>query len=334
MASTSALHAAGGAAAGTPSLLARRCATRPALQLSALSAHLRLPRALRARRPPSLAGQPRTAGLTCRADGQGDGGRGNRTPLSVSKAAKVRSEVTAPFRSVRMFFYLAFIASGTLGGLIALSRVVGALAGAPNADPLTETLKGLAIDVAAVVAFGLLYRSDAKAGRASTARFSREENLANLRLEFPGKKVLTVGQLRGSRRVILIGGSSEHVQQSLAVAEPLKEALIERGVLVVPLPTDGSNTAASEEVAKEGDPSTLRRWIAYPIYTGDWFKWLEEQMRFANLKDGTPVYISLRLDGRVRGSGVGPPPWSRLVAQLPPMKGIWAGALDGMDGRV
>lgn len=45
-------------------------------------------------------------------------------------------------------------------------------------------------------------------------------------------------------------------------------------------------------------------------------------------------YLSLRMDGRVRGSGVGYPPWNALVAQLPSVKGMWTGLLDGMDGRV
>ena len=40
------------------------------------------------------------------------------------------------------------------------------------------------------------------------------------------------------------------------------------------------------------------------------------------------------MDGRVRGSGVGYPPWQAFVAQLPPLKGMWSGLLDGMDGRV
>lgn len=45
-------------------------------------------------------------------------------------------------------------------------------------------------------------------------------------------------------------------------------------------------------------------------------------------------YLSLRMDGRVRGSGVGYPPWNAFVVQLPPVKGMWSGLLDGMDGRV
>lgn len=48
----------------------------------------------------------------------------------------------------------------------------------------------------------------------------------------------------------------------------------------------------------------------------------------------TDRYLSLRLDGRVRGSGVGYPPWNAFVLQLPPAKGMWLGLLDGMDGRV
>jgi hypothetical protein len=47
-----------------------------------------------------------------------------------------------------------------------------------------------------------------------------------------------------------------------------------------------------------------------------------------------PQYVSLRKDGRVRGSGMGCPPWAALAAQLPPEEGIWTGLLDGMDGKV
>ena len=46
------------------------------------------------------------------------------------------------------------------------------------------------------------------------------------------------------------------------------------------------------------------------------------------------IYIYLCLDGHVRGTGVGYPPWNAFVAQLPPLKGIWSSVLDGMDGRV
>jgi hypothetical protein len=39
------------------------------------------------------------------------------------------------------------------------------------------------------------------------------------------------------------------------------------------------------------------------------------------------------MDGRVRSSGVGVPPWERFAAELPPTDS-WGGVMDGFDGRV
>ncbi|KAH0863511.1 hypothetical protein HID58_080722 [Brassica napus] len=44
--------------------------------------------------------------------------------------------------------------------------------------------------------------------------------------------------------------------------------------------------------------------------------------------------VSVILDGRVRGSGVGYPPRQAFVARLPPVKGIGTGLLNGMDASV
>ena len=58
-----------------------------------------------------------------------------------------------------------------------------------------------------------------------------------------------------------------------------------------------------------------------------WKAWFKEQADVAGAKIDRGLYISLRLDGRVRGSGLGPPPWQRLIAQLPKAEGERAGAL-------
>ena len=44
-------------------------------------------------------------------------------------------------------------------------------------------------------------------------------------------------------------------------------------------------------------------------------------MKSANKKKDQGLYVSLRMDGRVRGSGVGSPPWDRLAVALPPVSG-------------
>jgi hypothetical protein len=167
-----------------------------------------------------------------------------------SSDAKIRSEVIAPFRSFRMFFYGAFIASGSIGGLIAVTRLIGALNHAPGAEAPIEIAKGLGIDLAAVIIFALLYRSDAKAREIALAKLSREEDLANLRLQLDNKKVVTLAQLRGISRIVILAGPGSYIEEALKQSEPFKAALLERGVLLAPYATDGATlTVDSPAVA-------------------------------------------------------------------------------------
>ncbi|CAI5470559.1 unnamed protein product [Closterium sp. Yama58-4] len=297
-------------------------------------------------------------------------------PVLRSQEARMRQEVLNPFRTVRMFLYGAFIASASVGALITATSLLAIATGARDADALQiqDSLKDLGIDVAAVAIFAFLYRSDARGKDASLNRLTREENLAKLRLELPTGRIVSLAQLQGSCRLIIVAGPLSHVQNALAAAEPYRAALLERAVVVAPLVTVGAEAgaAALENVVLPGDfkgfaevvdpawggevagdgggrgkvdelggtaqaataaTGLLQRWMGRPTYTDEWNRWLKEQMKFANVAPGSPVYISLRLDGRVRASGVGYPPWNVIAAQLPPMKGMWAGPLDGMDGR-
>ena len=63
------------------------------------------------------------------------------------------------------------------------------------------------------------------------------------------------------------------------------------------------------------------RWKATALRQGDWESWFQTQMKTANKKPEKGLYISLRMDGRVRGSGTGSPPWDRLAVALPPVSG-------------
>jgi hypothetical protein len=91
-------------------------------------------------------------------------------------------------------------------------------------------------------------------------------------------------------------------------AEPFREKLLERGVLTVPVVLDGGVPELPE--LEEGDT----KWRAKPVLIDKWKAWMTEQMSSANLEDGQAVYLSLRMDGRVRGSGKSP---------LPPSRGGW-----------
>ncbi|GAB2220870.1 hypothetical protein Droror1_Dr00008551 [Drosera rotundifolia] len=255
----------------------------------------------------------------------------------ISSAAKIRSEVLSPFRSLRMFFYLSFVASGSLGGFIAGTQLIGALANPSRAAEVSDSLKSLAIDIGAVSLFAFLYFRDKKTEDAQVARLVREETLSRLKVRINENQIVPVSSLRGIGRLVILAGPGSFIQESYERSGPFADSLRDRGVLVIPFTTDGNLPSFQAQQNKDFDELSTKRsrlWQLLPVYASEWSKWLDEQKKLANVSSDSPVYMSLRMDGRVRGSGVGYPPWNAFVAQLPPVKGIWSGLLDGMDGRV
>ncbi|KAK9817814.1 hypothetical protein WJX72_002596 [[Myrmecia] bisecta] len=260
----------------------------------------------------------------------------NEPPLKKRSAeadVNLRSEAEAPFRSLRLVFYGFNTVSATVAFVITMTQLAGALGHAPNALPLNDVVQGIGIDVAAIVIFSLLLRGDLKARDKQIARMTREERLGQLQLELANKKVMRLTQLRSFSRVVIAAGTPAQVAEAVASAEPYKEELIKRGVLVVPLPCfDDPNAQAS--ISQSPLEKEDLRWKATPLRQNEWRDWFVEQMALANAKPDRGLYMGLRLDGRVRASGVGPPPWARFVAELAPVEGMWKGLGDGFDGAV
>ncbi|KAI0499514.1 hypothetical protein KFK09_017718 [Dendrobium nobile] len=255
----------------------------------------------------------------------------------ISSTAKIRSEVLSPFRSVRMFFYIAFIASGALGGLITITRLISSLANPSKTLLLPEILKDLSIDLGAVFLFYFLYARENEAKNVQLAKLFREESLSQLKLRIDQKKIVPINDLRGIARLVILAGPAAYINESFKLSEAFTEGLLERGVLVVPFATDKSKLEFESVDCKEQFPIDEKRkklWQLRPVNVAEWSNWIDEQKKLATVSLDSPVYLSLRMDGRVRGSGVGYPPWNAFVAQLPPVKGLWSGILDGMDGRV
>ncbi|XP_020681333.1 protein LOW PSII ACCUMULATION 1, chloroplastic isoform X1 [Dendrobium catenatum] len=285
----------------------------------------------------------------------------------ISSTAKIRSEVLSPFRSVRMFFYIAFIASGALGGLITITRLISSLANPSKTLLLPEILKDLSIDLGAVFLFYFLYARENEAKNVQLAKLFREESLSQLKLRIDQKKIVPINDLRGIARLVILAGPAAYINESFKLSEAFTEGLLERGVLVVPFATDKSKLEFESVDCKEQFPIDEKRkklWQLRPVNVAEWSNWIDEQKKLATVSLDSPVYViaqgndancqvflhamlefaytrmrntrylSLRMDGRVRGSGVGYPPWNAFVAQLPPVKGLWSGILDGMDGRV
>ena len=246
-----------------------------------------------------------------------------------SNATKMRSEAQAPFRVARMFLFGAFGANATLGFGIAVLQAVTKALGAPNGPPLDQSLQNLGINLGCALFFGYLYKRDADGRDKQMARISREERLSNLKCELANGKVVSLYDLRGFSRVVVAAGDAAYCAAAIEAANATRDPLVERGVLLVPVVVEGDASSATLPPILEED----RRFRAAPVSVDKYRRWFDEQKNEAKVAAGKGVYVGLRMDGRVRSSGVGVPPWERFAAELPPTDS-WGGVMDGFDGRV
>lgn len=259
--------------------------------------------------------------------------------------ASLRAEAEAPFRSLRIVLFGFGLVSAALATLFSIPTLIGSVGGAINAKPLAEALQDIGINVSALTICGFLLKGDLDAREKQMARLMREDQLGTCQIELANGKILRLGQLRGSVRPVIVVGTEEQVAQAVAAAEPLREKLAERGLMIVAVPMyqRASNASGAEDDNSAAAETTLSlpplteddlRWRANPIRIGEWKAWFDEQAAASNKGTGQGLYVGLRLDGRVRASGRGCPPWDIFAAQLPPVEGFFSGLWDGMDGRV
>lgn len=256
---------------------------------------------------------------------------------------KLRGEVEAPFRSFRLVIFGFFVVSAGIGTLLATTQLIGDVI---KSKSLTKDLQNVGIDVGAASLFGWLAWRDWQARNLQLARLTREETLGRLQVELANRKRLKLFDLRSFSRVVIAAGSPEQVEAAVKQAEPFRDELLARGILIVPLPIFKSSAEGAGPIdapvsleSRQGDAEQKQaalKFKAKPLQADKWREWFSEQMKLANANPDRGLYVSLRLDGRVRASGAGSPPWPAFVAQLPPLTGdgAWTGFFDVFDGKM
>ena len=144
-------------------------------------------------------------------------------------------------------------------------------------------LKDLAIDLGAASLFAFLYYRENQAKNAQLSRLSREESLSNLKLRVDDKKIIPVSTLRGFARLVICAGPASFVTESFNRSEPFTEGLMERGVLVVPLVTDGNSPSFMFDESEEQKQVTSKRkrlWQLSPVYINEWFEYVNLENMF------------------------------------------------------
>lgn len=167
-----------------------------------------------------------------------------------------------------MFFYLTFIASAFLGGLIAFTQLIGALANSTRAAEVPDIITGLGTDIAVSI-FAFLYYRYNISKNAQLAKLSREENIANLKLRMDEKKILPVSAFRGIAHLVIRAGPASFITEPFKLSEPFVEGLMERVVFLVPFATDGNSAVLEFEESEEMKERTSRQkrlWQSSPVF--------------------------------------------------------------------
>ncbi|KVH94442.1 Protein of unknown function DUF3493 [Cynara cardunculus var. scolymus] len=127
---------------------------------------------------------------------------------------KLISEVQAPFRGVRRFFFLAFTAAAGISLFFTLPRLFLAVKGGDEEEQL--------------------------------AQITRDETLSRLPLRLSTNRVVELVQLRDTARPVILAGKKETVSLAIQKAERFRMELLNRGVILVPV-IWGENESQTEK---------------------------------------------------------------------------------------
>lgn len=273
---------------------------------------------------------------------------GQEIGSSFRRDLKLISEVQAPFRGVRRFFYIALGAAAGISTFFTIPRLISAIRGGSGAPDLWQTTGNAAINIGGIVVVVALFIWDNRKEEEQIAQISRDETLSRLPLRLSTDRVVELVQLRDTTRPVILAGAKDVVNRAVQRAEKFRNDLVKRGVLLVPLvwnseskskgsirkkgfgslrkpaisslSSSGEFEKRTQDIASKSIAQVEKRFKAEVVSPNEWESWVREQQESEGVTPGEDVYIVLRLDGRVRKSGRGMPDWKELINELPPLE--------------
>lgn len=271
---------------------------------------------------------------------------GQEIGSSFRRDLKLISEVQAPFRGVRRFFYITLAASAGISTLFTIPRLISAVRGGSGAPDLWETTGNAAINIGGIVILVALFIWDNRKEEEQIAQISRDETLSRLPLRLSTDRVVELVQLRDTTRPVILAGAKDVVNRAVQRAEKFRNDLVKRGILLVPLvwsskskgpirkkgfgslrkrelsslSSSGEFEKRMQDIASKSIAQVEKRFKAEVVSPNEWESWVCEQQESEGVTPGEDVFIVLRLDGRVRKSGRGMPDWKELINELPPLE--------------
>ncbi|CAK9175299.1 unnamed protein product [Ilex paraguariensis] len=213
---------------------------------------------------------------------------------------KLISEVQAPFRGVRRFFYVAFTAAAGISLFFTIPRLFLAIKGGDDAPNIWATVGNAAINFGGIIILVALFFWDNKKEEEQLAQISRDETLSRLPLRLSTNRVVELVQLRDTVRPVILAGKKESVSLAIQRAERFRTELLKRGILLVPV-VWGEGRAP--KIEKKGFGLPPKAAASLPSIGED----------FEKLAQSVVSKSKLKAEIRFKAEVVSPAEWERFV---------------------
>lgn len=226
---------------------------------------------------------------------------------------------------------LLFVTGGLAVGLLAaLPSSIGDCLRAGEA--LAQPLSVLAANFGALFLSAVAVQSQVKNRTRKIQQLARELALGDLRVvttdRLGNERYCNLRDLRRNRRVALLYGTREKLLADVSAAHVYRRRLADSSILVVPVLADSSSETLARISPPSGrtlHPPSFETWLAWPTVVSGGFnaaEYFEDLLGGASSPSaigaaGIGAYITLGIDGRVRGSGEGSPFWDVLLSTFP-----------------
>ena len=279
----------------------------------------------------------------------------SKSNIDEQTKSRLITESIAPWRTLRLFLYIALGSGAALGGFITATGLAAALSqNKPDLDVNTEYIN-LAIDFGAVIIFAILTKIDIDKGNELNQKVEekiqrskdnkvirkgmkeRELTLAKLGLEIRvsedenvplQKATVEAVQSGGKQHLILVIGNKKAIRDALLGANILKMEFAMRDVLIVPYEL---NKKKDEDKLKPdaqkgfGGNTSRPTWEVQPYVaqtSGEgWEEYVQAELNDAIQQNGEKVKdegiaIVVANTGEIIRRGVGQVPWRNMVEEL------------------
>eukprot|EP01041_Mallomonas_annulata_P001941 gene1941-3765_t len=276
----------------------------------------------------------------------------NTEGLSDNVVVGLKAEIASPFRSLRVFFYVAIGMSAGLGLFFSIPQLILALQKGDEQIPLQTIITNIAINLGGVGAGVFLWNRENNQSKEQLERFQEKEKITNNQLT-PSEKIAReteIGllpieiqvsesnenttrivafkdlQSKGKQNIIVFAATYDTVKDAVISAKiegvslfNMQETFIVPVVLGDELQNQLEDGSSKGFATKEGLMSAP--YIGKPTQLNVWQAYLKKEVDLAitqgskDIKEKGLVLVVNR-SGKIIRRGVGIPPWKTVVEEV------------------